>query len=74
MKRGNRGSDSNAIIDAQSDGLNIMVKSRAICFSAADALCMRLYGIRGPVKLHRWVVNQCAPNLHCSALDARGSR
>ena len=56
MKMSKRGSGSNAIIDAQSDGLNIMVKSRAICFSAADWLCMCLYGIRGPVKLHRWVV------------------
>ena len=56
MKRSKRGSDSNAIIDAQSDGLNIMTMSRAICLSAADALCMCLYGIRGPVKLHRWMV------------------
>ena len=56
MKRSKRGSDSNAIIEAQSDGLKIMVKSRAIWFCAADALCMCLYGIRGPVKLYRRVV------------------
>ena len=56
MKRSKRGSNSNAIIDAQSDGLNIMTMSRPIWFCAADALCMCLYGIRGPVKLHRWVV------------------
>ena len=56
MNRSKRGTDSNGIIDAQSDGLKIMVKSRAIWFCAADALCMCLYGIRGPVKLHRWVV------------------
>ena len=56
MKRSKRGSGSNAIIDAQSDGLNIMTMSRAIWFCAADALCMCLYGIRGAVKLRRWVV------------------